>query len=75
LIQGTAILPESSDIIFRRCVIKNKLIVAIIELLKVKSIVTLIIIGVMAYLVIRGDVGVEAFMGIAGCVITYYFTR
>ena len=45
------------------------------ELLKVKSIVTFIVIGVMAYLVIRGDIGAEAFTGIAGCIITYYFTR
>ncbi|MCL2565978.1 MAG: hypothetical protein FWE24_09260 [Defluviitaleaceae bacterium] len=54
---------------------RKKLISAAIDLLKVKNIITLIVVGLMSYLVIRGDVGVEAFMGIAGCVITYYFTR
>ena len=55
--------------------IKRKIAGAFVELLKVKSIVTFIVIGVMAYLVIRGDIGAEAFTGIAGCIITYYFTR
>ena len=48
---------------------------AIIELLKVKTIVTLAIIGVMSYLAVQGSIATDTFMAVAGSVVTYYFTR
>ena len=48
---------------------------ALIELLKVKTIITLAIIGVMSYLAVKGSIATDTFMAIAGSVVTYYFTR
>jgi len=48
---------------------------ALIELLKVKTIITLAIIGVMSYLAVQGSIATDTFMAIAGSVVTYYFTR
>jgi uncharacterized membrane protein YdjX (TVP38/TMEM64 family) len=44
-------------------------------LLKVKSIITLTIIGGVTYGFIAGTVPSEAYCGFAGSVITYYFTK
>jgi uncharacterized membrane protein len=48
---------------------------AIIELLRVKSIITLMVIGSMVYLVALEFIDPATFMTLAGSVITYYFTR
>gem|GEM_PF-3544276 len=48
---------------------------ALIELLKVRSIITLMIIGVMSVLAYRHFIAPETFMTVASAVITYYFTR
>ena len=44
-------------------------------LLKVKSIITLAIIGGVTYGFVAGTVPSEAYCGFAGSVITYYFTK
>lgn len=48
---------------------------AIIELLKVKSIVTVAIIGTMVYMSVLGMIEPATFMTVAGSVVTYYFTK
>ena len=48
---------------------------AAINLLKVKSIITLAIIGALVYLSVTEFIPSEAFVGIASSVVTYYFTR
>lgn len=45
------------------------------SLLKVKSIITLAIIGGVTYGFVVGIVPSEAYCGFAGSVITYYFTK
>jgi hypothetical protein len=45
------------------------------NLFKVKSIITLAIIGGVTYGFIVGTVPSEAYCGFAGSVITYYFTK
>lgn len=48
---------------------------AFIQLLKVKSIITLAIIGAMVYMATNELIDPATFMTIAGAVVTYYFTR
>jgi len=48
---------------------------ALIELLKVKSLVTLAMISTLCWLVLNNAVDPSVFMTICGCVVTYYFTR
>ncbi len=48
---------------------------AFIELLKVRSIITLAIIGVMSYLAITEIIDAATYMTIAGAVVAYYFNR
>lgn len=45
------------------------------NLLKVKSLTTLAIIGTLCAMTILGQVESEVFCTIAGSVVTYYFTR
>lgn len=45
------------------------------NLLKVKTILSLCVIITTCILTFRGIVSVEAFMAIAGSIITYYFTK
>jgi hypothetical protein len=47
----------------------------IANLLKVKSLITLAIIGGVTYGFVVGIVPSEAYCGFAGAVITYYFTK
>ena len=47
----------------------------IIELLKVKSIITILVFGVFAYLSLTGVVEAKEFMIILGMVATYYFAK
>ena len=54
---------------------KETLAHALIELLKVKTLITLAIIGVMSYLATTGAIAPETFMTVASAVVTYYFTR
>jgi Na+-transporting NADH:ubiquinone oxidoreductase subunit NqrD len=54
---------------------KETLAHAIIELLKVRTLITLAIIGVMSVLAIKGDIEPATFMTVASAVVTYYFTR
>jgi hypothetical protein len=54
---------------------KDAVALAFIELLKVRSIITFMVIGVMSYLSIIEAIGPETFMTVASAVITYYFTR
>jgi Na+-transporting NADH:ubiquinone oxidoreductase subunit NqrD len=55
----------------QRCTVKD----AFIELLKVKSVITLMIIGVMSVLAYNRYIQPETFMTVASAVVTYYFTR
>ncbi len=48
---------------------------AFIELLKVRSVITLAIIGVMSYLAIARIIDAATYMTIAGAVVAYYFNR
>lgn len=48
---------------------------AFIELLKVKSILSLIVISVTSYLAVVGLVDPATWMGMATAIVTYYFTR
>ena len=48
---------------------------ALIELLKVRTIITFTITGVMSYLAIIEAIAPETFMTVASAVVTYYFTR
>ena len=52
-----------------------KLINNIADLINIKSIVTLSLIGCLIFLVIKDKISAEAFMGVLSSVITYYFTR
>ena len=54
---------------------KENLSHALIELLKVKTLITLAIIGVMSYLAMTGAIAPETFMTVGSAVVTYYFTR
>ena len=54
---------------------KETLAQAFIELLKVRSLITFAVIGVMSYLAVIEAIGPETFMTVASAVITYYFTR
>jgi hypothetical protein len=54
---------------------KETLRQALIELLKIKTLVTMAIIGVMSYLAIIEAIVPETFMTVASAVVTYYFTR
>ncbi len=51
------------------------MISALINLLKVKSLITIAIIGGVTYGFVIGSVPSEAYCGFAGSVITYYFTK
>ena len=49
---------------------------ALVELLKVRTIMTLGIVGTMIYLAINNQLeGSTVFMSVASSVVTYYFTR
>jgi hypothetical protein len=47
----------------------------IANLITIKSIITIAMIGCLIYLVIVGQVSSEAFMGVLGSIITYYFQK
>lgn len=53
----------------------KELIKALTELLKVKSLITLSIIGALVFLAVSGTIEVAVFTSIASSIITYYFTR
>jgi positive regulator of sigma E activity len=53
----------------------EKLLINIAELLKVKTLITLLILGALTYMFIKEGVPVELFAAIAGSVVTYYFQR
>lgn len=48
---------------------------AIIDLLKVRTIITIMIVGVICYLAIVSRIEIVAFVAIATQIINYYFTR
>lgn len=48
---------------------------AIINLLKVKTIISFVVIGIISYLAVIGSIESESYMVIASAIITYYFTR
>ncbi len=52
-----------------------KIFLNIAELFKVKTIVTLAIVFTVCKLTIAGTVATDAFMGIAGAIVTYYFNK
>ena len=54
---------------------KDKLILAVVELLKVKSIITIVMILTACYLALTGKVDIAVFVGMVTSVITYYFTK
>jgi len=47
----------------------------LIELLKVKSIITILVFSVFSYLAVIGKIDAKEFMLILGMVATYYFTK
>lgn len=53
----------------------KQLLINIANLFKVKTILSLAVIVTICILTFRNIVSVEAFMGIASAIITYYFTR
>ena len=54
---------------------KEKLISALVSLLKVKSIITLISFVAFFYLSITGKISVDNFMLILGMIATYFFNK
>jgi uncharacterized membrane protein len=62
---------EPNKDFYRRHTIRQ----AIIDLLRVKSLITLMVIGSMVYLVVTDFIDPATFMTLAGSVITYYFTK
>ena len=54
---------------------KNNLLNAILNLLKVKSIITLITFSAFFYLSIIGKIDTDNFMLILGMISTYFFTK
>ena len=53
----------------------NEIFKNLANLLKVKTILSLAVIFTICILTFKGTVSTEAFMGIAGSIITYYFTK
>lgn len=51
------------------------MIKAIVNLLKVKTILSLMVVGVTCYLAIKEVIDVATFMALASSIVTYYFTR
>ena len=54
---------------------KEKLLSAIINLLKVKSIITLLTFGAFFILSIKGVIDIDNFMLILGMIATYFFNK
>jgi len=54
---------------------ERPIVSAFVELLKVRSIITIVIIGVMSYLAVEQIIDAATFMTLAGAVVTYYFNR
>lgn len=54
---------------------KDKFILAVVELLKVKSIITIVMILTACYLALTDKVDIAVFVGMVTSVITYYFTK
>lgn len=54
---------------------KEKIVKALIDLLKVKSIITLLSFVAFFYLSIIGKIGTDNFMLILGMIATYFFNR
>ena len=54
---------------------KTKFLNNIADLFKVKTILSLSVIITLCILTFKNVISVEAFMGIAGSIITYYFTK
>lgn len=54
---------------------KEKIGIAIVELLKVKTIVTLALIFTTCYLALKDRIDVAVFTTLVSAVITYYFTK
>lgn len=54
---------------------KEKLVLAIVDLLKVKTIITLVMIITACYLAVTKQLDTAVFVGLVTSIITYYFTR
>lgn len=54
---------------------KEKIVKALVDLLKVKSIITLLSFVAFFYLSIIGKIGTDNFMLILGMIATYFFNR
>lgn len=54
---------------------KEKIIKALVDLLKVKSIITLLSFIAFFYLSVVGKIGTDNFMLILGMITTYFFNR
>lgn len=48
---------------------------ALVKLLKIKSLVTIVIIGILAYMSITDRITAEQFLPIATMVLTFYFSK
>ena len=53
----------------------NNLINAIVNLIKIKSIISIAVVFTACYMTIKGDLDVASFMALASAIITYYFTK
>ena len=54
---------------------KEKFVSAIVELLKVKTIVTLALIFTTCYLALKDRIDIAVFTTLVSAVVTYYFTK
>ena len=54
---------------------KDKLITAVVDLLKVKSLITIAMVFTTCYLALQGVISVEVFISLVASIITYYFTK
>lgn len=54
---------------------KEKILLAMIDLIKVKSIITILTFLAFFYLSISGKIGIDNFMLIIGMIATYFFNK
>lgn len=48
---------------------------ALINLLKVKTLLSLMVVGVTCYMAVKGSIDSATFIALASAIVTYYFTR
>ena len=53
----------------------EKFVSALVDILKVKTLITLVMVFTACYLALAGRIDVSVFTGLVTSVITYYFTK